>query len=156
MKKVKRGHATRGGLFMLSLLFAGDLFLFCIEAKALQKCETGNYSAGKWVQVGFVTGNFSCVLGDKKYLYWDGHLGGFPTCQNRIDYYIPSQFPKGSLSCGVDKNPCGEPLTYFRPGENCCVEGTGYFVWEWTDTSCAQNTEASPDTGDPKCNNQML
>lgn len=141
-------------VIVLLVLFVGDVLFLCVKARALQKCEIGNYAAGKWVQVGFVTGNFSCVLGDKKYLYWDGALSAyFQTCQDRIDYYIPSQFPAGSVSCGIDKNPCGEPLTYLPPGQNCCVGGTGYFVWEWTDKSCDQNNEAipNPDPGKPDC-----
>lgn len=112
------------------------------------ECKIGDFSTGKWVPAGlpYPTGNFSCISGNIKHTYWIGHLGGFPSCEERIDVYIPSQFPRGSKSCGVDVNPCGETLSYYSAGENCCVNTT-YYVWEPFDGSCDEKQEPDPDLG---------
>lgn len=136
----------------VSILILSSLIIFGFlqPGSASTECKVGDLATGKWVPAGlpYPTGNFSCISGNIKHSYWIGHLGGFPSCEERIDIYIPSQFPSGSKSCGVDVNPCGEPLSYFPDGENCCVNTT-YYVWEPFDKFCDEKQKANKDPGKP-------
>lgn len=140
-------------LFIISYI---QLVLFLpvsLSLAALDICDVGDYQHGSWKIEDpnkQPTGNFSCISGRYQYYYWDGHLGGFNSCQARIDYYIPSQFPVGSKSCGVDVNPCGGVMIYFQAGENCCVEMPGArYVWTCNDDPAGMDTKKNQ--GRPPC-----
>ena len=131
--------------FLIVLTFI-PMIVVALPVHAELDCEINNTQQGRWEieDPSYPpTGNFSCIVGRFKYQYWDAHLGiytytsdgqpiMFPSCQARITYYIPSQFPPGSASCGVDTDPCGgnKDMDYFPSGENCCVERPGS-RWVW-------------------------